>query len=218
MASTVLPPTPAQPAASSIPTLVQPVAIAIAGYEVIPPVRSGGPFTLVGEILNTGQQPIENPRVTVAYLDAGGRSLGTDQAAADLSLVLPGERASFAADLSRPPGQWANLGVEVTAAPASAGALARVYRDLAPEGVAFTLAPSPDGSAVNGQIRNTGASTSWTLRLSAIFYNAEGKIIDVASASTDPVALAPGQISSFRLPLRRPNGYARYIITAEGSR
>lgn len=213
-----LPPPTSTPVPPPMATPARAGQVAIAGYDIIP-APPGQPATLVGQVQNVGPGAIENVRIAIRFLDAGGRLIGTQIAAGDLLVVLPGERAPFAATLSGAAPGWASVQVEATASAASPETLNLVNRSLTTEAVRLQPPRAPGQTAVlTGLVRNAGAAPARSIRLAAVFYDASGKVIDVAAGVSDPTNLPPGVAGTFQLPLRRESGHTGYVLIAESDR
>jgi hypothetical protein len=169
----------------------------------------------VGAVRNTGAVAVDGVRVDVTLRDAAGAVTAEGFGYTAYSPVRPGELAPFTVLFQQGPA-WADYEVTVEANP---------YRaDLAYR--SFSTTVTQEGPTdfylytITGEVTNAGGTPAEFVRVTALLYDAEGRVIGWASDSIDePAVLPPGQSAPFDITVVGAGGeVARYELFTTGLR
>ena len=178
----------------------------------------------LGLVRNDGDGPREQVQVRVSLIDAGGKELASETGFAKRGYVNPGEVSPFLvifgskADLLP---KVARLSVETTSDKADFQ-LGYSYRNMAvPDEPA--QAQEYGSLSLKGRVRNTGDAPAAFPRLTAVFYDAQGRVVGIAEAVADGDGekhiIAPGNDARFELQGVIFTGTPqRYWLLVEGSK
>ncbi|MCP4415241.1 MAG: hypothetical protein GY805_01380, partial [Chloroflexi bacterium] len=132
-----------------------------------------GSLWLLGEVINDGEEPVENIQVEIGLLGADGRSLATAAAWAATSIILPDERSPFAILINEPPVDFTLPIVSVVAGQVVIE-LGTRYLDVAVTESA--ISHSGDSVTLTGSFQNEGAEVANNVQIIATFYDSEGNV------------------------------------------
>ncbi len=174
-----------------------------------------GTLWCLGEVSNPGSLPLTEVVVEASLLDGAGLVLSRGAAYTQLDVIQPGQAAPFAILFDSPPGSFAQYQV-VTVSGVPISDQSRYYFDLE----TFDLHGSPEGLATYhlvGQLRNSGAGDAESIRLVAIAYDADERVLAQRQAELTVTLLKAGAVTSFELDLIVPQGMVdRYKVLAQG--
>lgn len=153
--------------------------------------RTGNP-TVVGEVYNDRGGPIENVTVTVVFFEDGER-VGEASAPVIVTPLADDAKSPYSVRLRNQTVDPDDYEVSVDFD----------ERDGAPYGgldvtEVQTEHRGQDRIDVRGTVENTGDETVERTRVAITFYDENGSVIGVRSASTSPESLAPGEAGEFR--------------------
>lgn len=173
-----------------------------------------GGLWCLGQVSNPGTELITEVVIEAALFDAGGVLLARSAAFTQLDVVPPDQPIPFAIQFDSPPGDFAQYQV----APVSGLPLsdqARYYFELEP----FDLHGSPVDIAtyrLRGQLRNRGQTDAEAIRLVAIAYDAEGRVLAQRQAELTVSLLKAGAATPFEIDLIIPHGLVdHYEVVAQ---
>lgn len=172
----------------------------------------------VGVLKYNGTTVRASPKVVATFTDSGGRVLGTDSYSSNKRLLQPGEIIPFKLryDGLAPEGVRVDLTVE--ARTASDFDRRNAASNLQVEQSTLTAPGNDrDEAKVVGRIKNGGTQVAWLVSITAVFYDAAGKVIDVDNGYTSLDELAPGATSPFEISSYDAKGVARYELVVSGS-
>lgn len=169
----------------------------------------------LGEVTNPGSVSLAEVVVEASLLDGGGLVLARGAAYTQLDVIQPGQAAPFAILFDSPPSSFAQYQViAVSGVPISDQA--RYYFDLE----TFDLHGSPEGLAtyrLNGQLRNWGSIDAESVRLVAVAYDADNRVLAQRQADLAVTVLKAGATTPFELDLTIPKGMVdHYQVLAQG--
>jgi hypothetical protein len=174
-----------------------------------------GALWCLGEVSNPGSESLAEVVVEAFLYDGGGVLLAREAAFTQLDVIRPGEAVPFAILFDTPPGDFAQYHVmAVSGVPIPEQA--RYYFDLEP----FDLnGAQVDISTyrVSGQLRNWGPVDAESIRLVAVVYDQDDKVLAQRQAELAVELLKAGAITPFEIDLIVPHGVvARYEVLAQG--
>ena len=143
------------------------------------------------------------------------RSTARAAAFTQLDVIQPGQAVPFAILFDTPPSSFAQYQVAaVSGVPVSAQA--RYYFDLDTfdtQGAQIDLSTY----RLSGQLRNRGHNDAEAIRLVAVAYDAEGKVLAQRQADLAVKVLKAGAVTPFQIDLfLRQGQVSRYQILAQG--
>jgi LysM repeat protein len=208
----VIPPPQQNPAEPPTPTPT-PLALEIKAIN-FQQTRQGALWCL-GEVSNPGQVPLAEVVIEAALLDADGLLLAREAAYTQLDVILPGQSAPFALLFNKPPQSFAQYQlIPVSGVPISDQS--RYYFDLE----TFDLRGSPEGIntyRLSGQLRNKGRSDVELVRLVAVTYDKDKRVLAQRQADLAVTLLKAGAVTPFELDLIIPQGVVdHYKVLAQG--
>lgn len=191
------------------------IALEVGSYTSFPTVLGGSYFA--GEILNTGTAPASHVNFVLSLLDEEGNVLATTGSnIADLSVVPAGGKIPFLAMLAKAPQQYAKVEILVQGKPFTGSSIFPPYFDLKIDKV--TGQESSFGRySLSGKIINTGTKPAELVKVVAIAYDEDGKVIDVGWTFSKLDKILPGQEGPFELDFTNiEKAPAKYEIFTEG--
>ncbi|MCP4360984.1 MAG: LysM peptidoglycan-binding domain-containing protein [Chloroflexi bacterium] len=159
-----------------------------------------GSVWLLGELVNEGEQPVENVQVSIRLLDEIGAEVGTAAAWAALPIILSGQAVPFGVLLNEPP-QFAHETVFVSGGQMVMDVGTR-YLDMT---AAYDLTLNAGTALLRGDVQNVGEDTAVQPTLIAAFYDAQKQIIGFAQ-HTLPDAVPPDESVPFEFETTPPGG------------
>jgi hypothetical protein len=171
----------------------------------------------LGEVSNPGDIPIAEVVIEAALFDGAGVLLAREAAFSQLDVVLPGQAVPFAILFETPPSSFAQYQVTaLTGVPLSAQT--RYYFDL--EAVELQGAPvGLSGYRLTGQLRNTGVVDAEAIRLVAITYDGQDRVLAQRQAELAVTVLKAQANTPFTIDLTISRGLVeRYRVLAQGLR
>ncbi len=176
-------------------------------------VDGNGTRHIVGEVKNTGTEPIAAPHIDIEVQDQNGTTVESTFADAAVSVLAVGESSPFEAQTSVPSYGGFRV-VAVSAQPAGftpnhnlTACITQVFRD-------------PSGNRqLGGTLRNDNRTTAEDPQLVFTFYDDSGTVVGLDIASTDSGAPLPSEGSSSftEVVSNAVPAYARYAIVSAAS-
>ena len=174
-----------------------------------------GALWCLGTVENPGDTPLTEVVIETSLLDSSGIVLAREAAFTQLDVVQPGESVPFAILFESPPETFAQYQVLAVAGIPLAGQT-RYYFDLetidlrgAPEGI--------NNYRIQGQLRNWGNADVETIRLVAIVYDAEKRVLAQRQAELAVTLLKAGATTPFQIDLIVSKGVVdHYEVLAQG--
>lgn len=209
----VLPPAAVPPAPAPVPGTPMPQQITVRGVASYRTPTGG--LWLLGELVNEGQQAVENVQLRIDLVDAGGAALASAAVWAAEPVIAPQASAPFAARLDAAPDGFAQPVVAVTAVDAVID-LGNRYLELT---VVETAVDTENGRVtLEGQVQNVGETGAQNILITATFYDAAGRVTGYAQQRLDGT-LAPGAALPLQVTAVPPGGtVSDYRFSAQGVR
>lgn len=208
----IIPPPKLSPEDTPTPTPTPPVLVvkAINFQET----RQGTLWCL-GEVSNPGSDLLSEVVVEAALLDGAGVVLARADAYTQLDVIQPKQAVPFAILFDQPPSSFAQYQVIiVSGAPISDQS--RYYFDLE----TFDVFGSPEGAStyrLAGQLRNVGGSDAESIRLVAVAYDKDNRVLAQRQAELAVTLFKAGAVTPFELDLIIPKGTVdHYKVLAQG--
>lgn len=216
-ATTVAPEPTATTAAAASPTATPAPAgeadVVAGDWKVVPNAIGGAYF--FGEVINQGTEMASSIKVVVTLRDAGNAVLASEGAfLAQPSLIPAGEKRPFkgmigSIDLSTVATQDIQIQFE-TFDPSAF--MADYYT------ISFAVTqPQWTADHITGEVQNTGEKPAQFVQISAIGYDAEGKVSTVETGITSLDQIAPGASSPFDISLFQSEVPATFEVYASGT-
>jgi len=178
--------------------------------------RSGG-FVIAGQVVNRTVQPLEFVRVNARLYDAEGHLLLERDNFVSSDLIQPNEYAPFSILFSD--------GLPSGVVRYDLGASGR-YADYAahtfygPQNFALTsdIAFDENGLLViSGQVRNDGNRTAELVKVIAVVFDEQGRVVGMDTTLVDTPRLAPGEVSNYRVSFFELGGSAStFKVSVQG--
>jgi LysM repeat protein len=173
-----------------------------------------GTLWCLGEVNNPGSVSLAEVVIEASLLDGAGVVLARGVAYTQLDVIQSGQSAPFAILFDSPPGSFAQYQVTaVSGVPISDQA--RYYFDLE----TFDVHGSPEGLAtyrLKGQLRNWGDSDAELIRLVAVAYDADNRVLAQRQAELAVTVRKAGATTPFDLDLTIPTGIVdHYKVLAQ---
>src|SRR6476661_182578 len=199
--------TPAPPPTdTAVPATATPASARLALVEYTQYKDSLNDVVVIGYVRNEGSVPLESIKVVAQALDSGGATVGTGE---DLLLALvqlpPGKVAPFQVSLGQLTGTLDKIDVQTQAAPFDPNGfnIFTAAQGLTVEGEKLGQPQQYLGTKLTGRIKNGGTTPATLVRVLAVAYGADGKVVDVGEGSSSLDPLAPGASGPFEITFRR---------------
>jgi hypothetical protein len=161
---------------------------------------------LVGEIKNSGSQPVQDVNIAASFVDSSGKTFDGTQGYAEIRLLQPGDVVPYDVTKFPAPNAMVSYNLHMTwSKPDHAEAAGLVLQNDAPfdDGQGFIH--------ITGTVANNGPQPAAGVRAVAVFYNSDGTVAFISDNLTSPSSLNPGDTANFELqPRSRP--YSNYEV------
>ena len=175
----------------------------------------GGLFVL-GEVVNTSGQALEQVRVAIVLVDDAGKEISNAENLISLDLVDPDQKAPFAVLFGETPAKFARFRAFVThAVPAYVGSYYRdlEVRNLSSEGERYA------SYTVSGSIANIGPEEATDVQVVLTAYDALGRVIATRKVEPEYNIVPRGSATDFTAVLAPVGGpVERVVAVAQGRR
>lgn len=148
-------------------------------------------LTIVGEVRNDSNLDVGQTDITITFYDNTNTVIGTARGETMLETIPPGSTSPFLITLSRPSG-LASYSLRAIARPADAKLKAQLS--------VVELKRYEDEAGffhVKGMIKNAGNTVARRIKVAAVIYGRDGKVINVGFVYVTPPTLAPGQQAAY---------------------
>jgi hypothetical protein len=148
-------------------------------------------LTIVGEVRNDSPSEVGNTSIAVTFYDGAGAVIDTAHGKTMLESIPSGDTAPFLISLSRPAG-LASYSLRAVASPATTESRPQLSvtetRRFEDEAGFFHI---------KGSIKNVGSTTAKRIKVAAVIYGRDTRVINVNFAYVNPPNLAPGQQGTY---------------------
>jgi hypothetical protein len=160
-----------------------------------------GSLYIVGEVKNNLSSMVNYVQIVGTFYDAGGTIIDSDYTYTDLDYLRPGEKSPFRLIISDEAvaSRIENYTLSVNWEPVNADPAAVA------EATVLTIEEGEQreaefgGYEVVGQVTNGGTRNTEYVKVTATFYDENGRVIDTDYTYTDPSDLAAGQSAPFEI-------------------
>lgn len=175
----------------------------------------GGLYVL-GEVVNPGDQPLEQVEISLSLRDADNQVLATTQGGTVTDYIEAGGRGPIAVVFDSAPRSFDNYVVQpVRGLP---GYLGNYYRDLTIRDAAGS-GDIPGAYTITGQVVNVGPEDAVEVSLVVVLYDGLGRVIGVRRAEPDHNVIPRGGHTNFTIEVVPATGpVARYAVIPQARR
>jgi LysM repeat protein len=163
-----------------------------------------GSLWCLGAVTNPGNEPLTGVVIEASLFDGAGVLLARETAPTQLDAIRPGQAIPFAILFPAPPSSFAQYQVTAIAG-VPLLEQTRYYFDLE----TFDLRGAPEGPTtyrISGQLRNWGAFDAETVRLVAVAYDQDDRVLAQRNAELAVTLLKAGAATPFVIDLTIPRG------------
>jgi hypothetical protein len=178
-----------------------------------------GTLYVLGDLINLGDADATDIEVAASLLDSHGAVLAVGSYnSVGLGIVRAGSKCPFKVAIDGAPEEWASESIQIAASPFDeAGFHWLYYYDLATEGVRASA--NRGEFTIAGRVANTGMKAASVIRIIAVLYDEQGKIMDADTTTAALHHLDPGARSPFKIAFAdlggKPAGYVLYLEATE---
>lgn len=183
---------------------------------IIPPTErstfrdSLGDLHIIGQVQNNFTFPIQFVQITGTVYDSSHQLIATSDTYTDMDVMNPGAKSGFDILLTNVPTGASSYAVSTSYQQASAPKPPALSISVGHQNI-----DSINAYHLLGEVTNQGNNTATFVKISAVLFDANHRIIDVVNTYTSPNNLQPGQTAPFDLQSLSPN--ARQIKFASVS-
>jgi hypothetical protein len=155
--------------------------------------------TIVGEVLNNFSYPIELVRITATVYDKNGVIVATGDKYVNDYLIKPGSRSGFDIFLDETLPSKSNYTLTTSF---------EKSEDDKPEALQLSVGKNSKGSnnfRVLGEVMNQGKNAANSVKVSAIFYDNEHKVVNTDYVFTNPDIINPNKKAPFEFSFYTDN-------------
>lgn len=160
-----------------------------------------GSLYIVGEVQNNLSTVVNYVQIVGTFYDSSGTIIDSDFTYTDLDYLRPGEKSPFRLIISNEAvaSRIQNYSLSVNWEPVNADSAAVA------EATVLTIEEGEQreaefgGYEVIGQVTNGGTRSTEFVKITATFYDENGRVIDTDYTYTDPSDLAAGQSAPFEI-------------------
>jgi len=155
--------------------------------------------TIVGEVLNNFSYPIELVRITATVYDKNGVIVATGDKYVNDYLIKPGSRSGFDIFLDETLPSKSNYTLTTSF---------EKSEDDKPEALQLSVGKNSKGSnnfRVLGEVMNQGENAANSVKVSAIFYDNEHKVVNTDYVFTNPDIINPNKKAPFEFSFYTDN-------------
>jgi hypothetical protein len=173
-----------------------------------------GIYHVVGEVQNTGDEPLGFVTILVEFYDQNGDVIATDKVFTRIHVLLPGQLAPFdATALGRVTEDIHDYKLSAVAQVVKAKAqVLRLQSNM-------SYVDNLGLYHVIGSVVNDGDKYATYTDVVATFYDEEGRIVTTGRDLTEPLNIASGEAGIFKITIHRDiaGKIAKYSIDAESN-
>jgi hypothetical protein len=159
-----------------------------------------GDLHIVGQVENNFTFPIQFVQITGTVYDSSRQLVSTGNTYTNVDELGPGEKSGFDVLLTNVPSGASNYAVSASYQQASTSKPAALSINVGRPNIDIIKAYH-----LLGEVTNQGNNTATFVKVSAVFFDANHKVMDAVDTYTSPSDLQPGQKAPFNLQSLSPN-------------
>ncbi len=175
-----------------------------------------GTLWCLGRVSNPGDTPLTEVVIEASLLDANGVLLSREATYTQLDVIPPKQSVPFSILFKTPPREFAQYQVIPVSGVPLLSEQSRYYFDLE----TFDLRGSPEGAFtynISAQLRNYGQADAESIRLVAVVFDEENRVLAQRQADLAVNVLRAGATTPFQIDLIIPSGTVdHYEVLAQG--
>jgi hypothetical protein len=168
----------------------------------------GDYYTIIGEVENTSDQPMEFVKVVATLYDDAGKVVGTTSTYTLLDAILAGGKSPFELSTSHWEG-GKSYSVQVQGREGSLGRDNLVINS-------HKSSQSGNYLSIDGEIVNHGSTPAEFVKIIATLYDADGKVVGEGYSYSTLDKIPPGGTSPFEISTSHFDNYDHYVLLVEG--
>lgn len=173
---------------------------------------SGSTYYVLGEVKNTGEVPLDHPKLIIVLKDEKGEEVGTDFGFSERDIIYPGESSPISALVNKPP---PHASVEYELILKKATYFPKMVEGLELEKPKVSHGDWGKAMKAEGKVRNEGQQPARFVKIEVQGLDADGKLLGLYSTYADTEVLAPGQSARFSISSmyydEEPANYEFYV-------
>ncbi len=176
-----------------------------------------GGLYIVGEILNKGNSPAWRVQVAISLIDSSGNVVGVGSVnLADMSVTPANGKYPFLVLISKAPNEWKEVKIQVQGEPYTGSSIFPPYLDLKAESVTGKNQQF-GGYTLSGKVTNTGSKTAELVKIVAVAYDENSKVVDVGWTYSTLDQIQSGGNAPFELDFRNLKAApSKYEVLVQG--
>jgi hypothetical protein len=159
-----------------------------------------GDLHIVGQLQNNFTFPIQFVQITGTVYDSNHQLVATSDTYTDMDVLNPGAKSGFDILFTNVPTGASSYAVSASYQQASAPKPQALSISVGHQNI-----DSINAYHLLGEVTNQGNNTATFVKVSAVLFDANHRIIDVVNTFTSPNNLQPGQTAPFDLQSLSPN-------------
>jgi hypothetical protein len=172
---------------------------------------SDGAFTVVGEAVNATSAPIFRLTIAATFFNDSGQMVATQEGFGYLVQTSPDQRNPFRIQVSNPSNDISRYDLALSWEEISVV----TYQDLA----ILRQEVTEDGRVeVTGELQNDFDENLGSVVVVVTLYDEQGEVVDVYQNVPAATQLAPGETTSFAIPITTNEPFTTFSVQAQGRR
>jgi hypothetical protein len=172
---------------------------------------SDGAFTVVGEAVNATNAPIFRLTIVATFFNDSGQMVATQEGYGYLVQTSPDQRNPFRIQVSNPANDISRYDLALSWDEISVV----TYQDL----VILHPEVKEDGRVeITGEIQNDFDENLGSIVVVVALYDEQGEVLDVYQNVPHATQLAPGETTSFAVPITTGEPFAAFSVQSQGRR
>jgi hypothetical protein len=170
-----------------------------------------GAFTVVGEVVNATNAPIFRLTIAATFFNDSGQMVATQEGYGYLIQTEPDQRNPFRIQVSNPANDISRYDLALSWEEISVV----TYQDLA----ILRQEVKEDGQVeVTGELQNDFDENLGSIVVVVALYDERGEVVDAYQSVPHATQLAPGETTSFAVPITTSEPFTSFSVQAQGRR
>ncbi|RIK42021.1 MAG: hypothetical protein DCC55_10045 [Chloroflexi bacterium] len=172
---------------------------------------SDGAFHVVGEVVNATSAPVFRVTIVGTFFNDSGQMVATQESYAYLVQTSPDQRNPFRIQVSNPANDISRYDLTLSWDEISVV----TYQDLA---ILRQELHENERVEVTGEVQNDFDENLGSVVVVVALYDEQGEVVDVYQSVPNATQLAPGETTSFAIPITTNEPFATFSVQAQGRR